>query len=227
MRAMLTNKYEELFRENVIMTMDHLKLATGRPRESILRDLKRIGYYSSYNERGKFYTLDSIPEFNSLGLWNYQNAYFSIRRTLLDSIEYLVGESNAGYTHNELRLILGIEIQNSLYLLTILGKIVRRQVGGQYVYFGKDIVDEQWEKRSAMIVEPIIRKTAKINNTQSQPNIDPTVVIEILVAVLRGHETVLEAHNYLYQEGYTVTVHQVTKVFQHYNIGKKNSPAQK
>jgi len=44
---MQKHRYEELLRENVIMTMDHLMMATGRPRESILRDMKGIGYYSS------------------------------------------------------------------------------------------------------------------------------------------------------------------------------------
>ena len=82
---MLPSRYMELFHENVVMTIDHLKLATGRPRESILRDLKGIGYYSSYNERGKFYTLDSTPEFDDLGLWKYRHAFFSIKRTLLDT----------------------------------------------------------------------------------------------------------------------------------------------
>ena len=33
---MLHNKYEELFQEKVVITMEHLKLAIGRPRESIV-----------------------------------------------------------------------------------------------------------------------------------------------------------------------------------------------
>ena len=85
---MQSSKYEELFRENVVMTIDRLKQVTGQPRESILRDLKSIGYYSSYNGRGKYYTLSSAPEFDDLGLWKYQDAYFSIRGTLLDTAEH-------------------------------------------------------------------------------------------------------------------------------------------
>jgi len=130
MGNMQTSRYEELFRENVVMTIDQLKQLTGRPRESILRDLKSIGYYSSYNGRGKYYTLGNTPEFDSLGLWKYQGAYFSIRRTLLDTAEYLVSVSNAGCTHDELRLMLGIGIQNSLYQLIVAGKVARRQFGG-------------------------------------------------------------------------------------------------
>ena len=110
-------RYKEWFLENVVMTMEQLRAATGQPRESILRDLKSVGYYSSYNARGKFYTLASIPEFDTLGLWKYRSAFFSNKSTLLDTAEYLVSISNAGCTHDELRRILGIDIQNSLYRL--------------------------------------------------------------------------------------------------------------
>ena len=220
-------RYEEIFHENVVMTIEHLKLATGQPRESILRDLKNIGYYSSYNARGKFYTLDSTPEFDCLGLWSYRDAYFSARRTLLETAEYLVGSSDAGYSHDELRQILGIGIQNSLYQLAMANRVVRRRVGSQYIYFGRGNTDEQWAKRSAMPIKPVERKASGATAAQGQPNMDPTLVIDILVAVLRGHETCSAAYSYLHQAGSSVTAHQIAVVFRHYDIGKKNSPAQK
>jgi hypothetical protein len=221
------SRYEELFREHVVMTMSHLKLETGQPRESILRDLKSIGYYSSYNARGKFYTLGSTPEFDGLGLWQYRGAYFSARRTLLDTAEYLVNVSSAGRTHDELRKILGIGIQNSLYRLTVAGKIARRQVGAQYVYFGKGCASHQLEKRNAMPAPPIVRKAAKTPAAKGCPDVDPVLVIDILVAALRGYDTDSVAHGYLNKAGSPVTAEQVMAVFRHYDIGKKNSPEQK
>ena len=224
---MLISLYKELFQENVVMTMEHLKLVTGRPRESILRDLKNIGYYSSYNERGKFYTLDSTPNFDSFGLWKYRDAYFSVRRTVLNTAEHLINVSDAGYTHDELRRILGIGIQNSLYQLTIADKIKRQQVGAQYVYFGKENIGEQGEKRNIMPVEPIVPNTIKMPGVRSYPDIDLVLVIDILVAVLRGNETVCAVHCYLNQTGSPVTAQQILTVFNYYEIGKKNSPIQK
>ena len=220
---MFINKYEKLFNENVVMTIEHLKMETDRPRESILRDLKNIGYYSSYNERGKFYTLERIPKFDDYGLWKYQNAYFSIRRTLLDTIEYLVCVSSAGYTHDELRSILGIGIQNSLYQLTISGKIIRRQCGAQYAYFGEKNIDDQWKERNTMPIEPIVRRTIKISCVHGYPAMDPLLVIDILVAILRGNETDSAVWSYLKQEGSLITTQQVATVFRYYHIGKKNS----
>ena len=224
---MQTSKYEELFKENMVMTIDHLKQATGQPRESILRDMKSIGYYSSYNGRGKYYTLDSIPEFDDLGLWKYRNAYFSIRRTLLDTAEYLVNVSNAGCTHDELRRMLGIEIHNSLFQLTMSGKIARHQVNGQYVYFGEESISDQLGKRNAMAVVPVVRKASKSPGAKGYPDMDPVLVIDILVAVLRGYETESAAHSHLNRTGSPATAQQVMTVFRHYGIGKKNSPIQK
>jgi hypothetical protein len=224
---MLHGRYEELFHENVVVTMDHLKLATGRPRESILRDLRGIGYYSSYNERGKFYTLDGIPSFDKFGLWRYGSAYFSARRTLLDTAEYLVGTSDAGHTHDELRRILGIGIQNSLFRLVTEDRIERRQVGAQYVYFGKESIGGQLEKRGAMPVPAIMRKAARAPGGRGYPDIAPAIVIDILVAVLRGHGTESAAHDHLGQMGSPATAGQVGTVFRYYGIGKKNSPSRK
>ena len=223
---MQTGRYEELFRENVVLTMEQLKKMTDRPRESVLRDLKNVGYYSSYNARGKFYTLAGTPDFDDYGLWKYRDAYFSIRRTLLDTAEYLINVSIAGYMHDELRRILGIDIQNSLFQLTSKGRIVRRQVGAQYVYFGIKRIGCQLEERNAIPVPPIERK-GRTSVAQRYPEMDKAVVIDILVAVLRGNETDSAAYSYLDRTGSRATEQQVMTVFRHYGIGKKNSPDQK
>jgi len=221
---MLTSRYEDLFQKNIIMTMDQLKLATGQPRESVIRDLKGIGYYTSYNARGKFYTLGIIPAFDSLGLWKYQCAFFSSRRTVLNTAEYLAAISEAGCTHDELRQMLGIGIQNSLRQLVEAGRLEREQVGAHYVYFGKEQCGRQLEIRRAMPMAPAVRRKAKLRVVRDAcPDMEPALVIDILVAVLRGHETASAASSYLRLAGSPATAQQVMEVFGHYGIGKKNS----
>ena len=220
---MLHSKYKELFQEKVIMTMDDLKQAIGRPRESILRDLKSIGYYSSYNACGKFYTLEGIPKFDDLGLWKHQDAYFSTRQTVLDTAEYLVNISDSGYTHDELRQILGIRIYNSLRQLVTEDRIIRSKIASLYVYFGHDNINEQLKKRNSMPVVPIVRKKKK----RAHPDMKSELVIDVLIAVLRGHETISCAHSHLNKIGSVITEQQVMMVFNHYDIGKKNFPIHK
>jgi len=209
--------YIELFQENVVMTIDQLKLATGKVRESILRDLRGIGYYSSYNASGRFYTLVNIPEFDDRGLWKYQGAYFSIRHTLLDTAVYLISISDVGHTHEELQQLLGIGIQNTLRKLTEEGKITRRKERNQYVYYAPD----QQQECDMVPVEPLVP------SVQDCPDIEPILIIDILVAALRGYDTDSEALNYLNQIGSQATLEQVMMVFAHYCIGKKNSSIQK
>jgi hypothetical protein len=217
------SKYEYIFQENIILTMERLKLETGRPRESILRDLKKIGYYSSYNARGKFYTLEKTPTFDGNGLWKFQNAYFSIRRTLLETAEYLINVSDAGYTHDELRGILGIEIHNALFQLTESGKLIRCRIGERYVYFSHKNIGGQEEKRKSMRIDISVKRPIKISKRIIVPEIEPMLVIEILVAVLRGNHAINEAYSYLQQAGSPVTAQQVEMVFKKYDISKKNS----
>jgi len=220
---MQADRYEELFRASVIATIEGLKLATGQPRESILRDMKSIGYYSSYNARGRFYTLSSIPDFDDFGLWKYQDAFFSIRRTLIDTVEHLVTSSTAGYTHDELRRILGIGMQNTLRQLTMADKVTRRLIGDRYVYFDIETANGQMEMRSAIIADLTAQTEIKARNVEGYPDMDAALVIDILVAVLRGNGTESAAYSYLHKTGSLVTEQQVKKTFSHYGIGKKNS----
>ena len=220
---MLHSEYEQLFEENVVMTMEHLKLVVERPRESILRDLKRIGYYSSYNANGKFYTLSNIPKFDELGLWKYQDAYFSSKRTVLDTAEYLINTSTSGYTHRELRQILGIRLHNSLNQLFTKGRVMRHQFGSENVYFGHENINDQLSKRGILAIVPIARKKRK----RVHPDMKLGLVIDVLIAVLRGHDTISAACNHLRKIGSSVTEQQVKTVFHHYDIGEKNSPIQK
>ncbi len=44
---------------------------------TVYRRLKSLSYLASYSQRGKFYTLPNIPDFNDMGIWSHQRVYFS------------------------------------------------------------------------------------------------------------------------------------------------------
>ena len=56
-----------------------------------------LGYRSSYSHGGTYYTLDSIAQYDELGLWSYRDIHFSRHGTLLNTAEALVTQSPAGY----------------------------------------------------------------------------------------------------------------------------------
>ena len=61
-----TQKVAELFHKKPVLEMRALERAAGgRSRRSLFRDLDALGYLSSYTHTGRFYTLASLPDFDS------------------------------------------------------------------------------------------------------------------------------------------------------------------
>jgi hypothetical protein len=55
-----------------IATLQQLKRALNTTSTmTVFRKLKTLGYRSSYSHRGKFYTLQEIPQFDDQGLWSF------------------------------------------------------------------------------------------------------------------------------------------------------------
>ena len=52
-----------------ILTMEQFCRRLRSSRSTVLRRLHEHGYHSSYNQSGKFLTIDEVAEFDSRGLW--------------------------------------------------------------------------------------------------------------------------------------------------------------
>jgi hypothetical protein len=115
-----------------------------------MRYFREIGYYTSYNCAGEYYTLSTIPIFDENGLWKYKSAYFSSQGSLRDTATVLVKKSKCGYTHDELRKILGIEMYHTLLDLVNDGLINREEIGGEFVYVSRDQGEAQISERRGM-----------------------------------------------------------------------------
>ena len=63
-------------KRNKIGTLDQLKkeLCTNSTM-TVFRKLKSLEYRSSYSHRGKYYTLNSIAEFDEVGLWSFNSIW--------------------------------------------------------------------------------------------------------------------------------------------------------
>ena len=53
---------------------------------TVIRALKKYGYYTSYNRNAGYYVLHDVPEFNEWGLWTYRDIRFSKYGTLTQTI---------------------------------------------------------------------------------------------------------------------------------------------
>jgi hypothetical protein len=187
-----------------------------------MRYFNETGYYTSYNHAGEYYTLSMIPTFDKNGLWKYENAYFSSRGSLRNTATALVNESECGYTHEELRGLLGMRMYNTLLDLVRDGFILRREHDGGYLYISCEHGEKQVaarqnappkikEKKEVVKRTPYITPAAGLNET-----------IEVLLAFIGGHIEPGPVYGYLHRKGIHITPKQVQAIFECYGLGKKN-----
>ena len=219
----MVEQLHSLFKVHLVLRLNEVMEHLCRSRPSTMRYFKEAGYYTSYNCAGEYYTLSTIPKFDENGLWKYEGAYFSIYGSLRDTATALVGKSECGYTHAELRELLGIRMYDTLLTLVNDGLINRTEISGEYVYVSCNQGETQIAERKS-----IPPKTKEIKKAVKRaPRVTPAVglneTIEILLAFINGHTQPESVYGYLYRKGVRVTPNQIRTIFECYNLGKKNS----
>lgn len=105
---------------------------------TVFRKLKSLGYLSSYSHRGKYYTLNSIPEFDEIGLWSFNSIWFSKYGNLTETTLEFVDQSRAGFSAQELGQILNVEVKHPLLALYKKNRIYRKKISNLFIYFSQD-----------------------------------------------------------------------------------------
>ena len=101
---------------------------------TVVRKLKALGYLSSYSHRGKYYTLQEIPDFDAQGLWRWHAVWFSRYGNLVETARAFVEAADRGFTAGELERFLHVECKRGLLKLHREGRVDRAKIGGEYVY---------------------------------------------------------------------------------------------
>lgn len=210
-----------LLRRREVADMVMLQAEVGRrSRRSVFRDLKRLGYLTSFTHRGRFYTLPDIPRFDRQGLWFHQDVGFSRFGTLKETVAHLVPEAPEGRTHGELRALLRVRVHNTLL------DLVRSQAIGREVVEGMgEFVYVSAERGKAK--QQLARRRQRIGAAEEEALPPSETVLAILVETLKaGRVTVAPdvVARRLSARGMRVKTAEVERVFQHYDLigGKKN-----
>jgi hypothetical protein len=142
----------DLFAEQKVVTMPQLKAALGTPvAATVFRKLATLPYRSSYSHCGAYYTLDSLAQFDELGLWEYRDIHFSRHGTLLDTAAVLVSQAPAGYLVDELEAVVKVAVKDALRQLVHRDRLYRGQWKGRYLYCAIERTrrQAQWAARQA------------------------------------------------------------------------------
>ena len=167
----------QLFKKNSVLDMTSIqKSFPERSRCSLFRDLQKIGYISSYNKAGGYYTLKSIPQFDTNGIWHHEGIFFSNHGSLKETVKHMVDVSAAGRTHQELQHTLGLRVHNTLLDLISINAVSREILEGLYVYThnNPEIKLRQLDER---------RKQS--NWSHAIAPLNPYTTVEVLLAVIR------------------------------------------
>jgi transposase len=131
-------RLKKLFRRRPCWMLDQLAQALDYALISIRRFLKEIGYFRSYTDNGKWYTLHDSPHFDRDGLWHFKGIGFSKHGSLTATIQHLLARSPAGLSAAELSAKLQHPCHAVLTQLHKAGHLDRLPLAGQFRYFATD-----------------------------------------------------------------------------------------
>ncbi len=139
---MLTDKQQMLVNwlaRRKVATMRQLRHQFQLSHMTVIRTLKKYGYYTSYNYNAAYYTLHDVPQFDDCGLWIYRDIRFSRHRTFPETIVALVERAPEGLTVRELETRLQTRVANLLCRLVRDGRLTHQRLRGrQMVYLARD-----------------------------------------------------------------------------------------
>ena len=143
------------FRAPKILTLEQLCRRMYASRSTVLRRLDEHGYYSSYNQAGKFLTIDEVAQFDAQGLWGWKAARFSKHGSLKETVWHLIEDSQQGMTQEELAALLGVRTHNPLLELVQEEWTQRERLGPTFVYLSHKVTrrKEQVRRRRTLLDE--------------------------------------------------------------------------
>ena len=178
------------FRKHRVAEITELfRLLGTRSRMSVFRRLKTLGYRSSFNHAGRYYTLTDVPQFDQWGLWFHRSVGFSCAGTLKATVVKLVERSATGMTPKELLAVLKLPVANTLYNtlreLRREARIHRQELAGYRLYLSADP-----ERANQQLIE---RRQAIRQEPRSPVPMSDETLIAVLVEALQSAEVLVSA----------------------------------
>ena len=199
-----------LFSEEPCWMIEPLALKLNYSIPSVRRFLKKAGYYSSFTHNGAWYTLHSIPNFGTDGLWFFGDIGFSSFNNLPNALIELISRSPAGLTAEELGLKLHCRCHAILVQLCRLGKLERQKHGRSYIYLASDSQISVSQRRALAM--------KSLHPDQIPAEIAVMVLVEFIKSPTSSFE---HLRNVIKKaKGVTVALAQIEKLFETHDLKK-------
>jgi hypothetical protein len=129
------------------------------------RYLKSWKAYTSYNQKGLYHTLPSIPDFDENGLWSFENARFTRHRTLRNTIIHLLRHSKTGMDSEEIGQTVGLAPSSFMHHFRDIPGVKREKLAGRFVYFLDDL--EIGTRQKKLRVSRLLRGEIPISDAEA------------------------------------------------------------
>jgi hypothetical protein len=169
-------------KKRVAMLPDIYALLGTTSRMSAFRRLRELDYLSSFSHVGRYYTLPGVANFDSQGLWFYEEVGFSRFGNLKETVIHLVDQSVAGKTHEELEQQLRLRVHNTLLDLVRSDKLTREAFEGVFVYLSR---------RSDRAQQQLARRREGVGDS-AQDVLPDGIVIEVLAEIIRSNRVQID-----------------------------------
>ena len=210
-------KVIKAFRRKKILTLEEIRAIADWSPMTLWRNLKPLGYYTSFNFNARYYTLAQTPRFDVNGLWFYRAVGFSSYGTLNRTVVALVENSDMGMTANELSEILTVRVQNQLSQLSAKREIGRVKWSRSQLYLSRDehVGAEQLQRREAHQQAMLLGAGGEQSPTEEE-------TIEILAELVRKPRSSARGVAILLSaRGLNVTRQKVLAVIDTYGLKKR------
>lgn len=211
---------KELFKKNIVMDIDDLMKQTSSSRITVFRNLKEIGYTTSYNRNGKYYTLLEIAKFNESGIFDHKGILFFMDGGIQELVIKEIDSSEKGYTAEELSNKIRTRVSNQLHQFVRKNLLIRKKYADFYVYYSIDDTTQQKQisNREKELKIPSTKEDFEISSEKK--------TIRILLKIIQNPNTQPhEIGNILCQEGLKISDSFIQNIFEKYDIQKKGSPS--
>ena len=205
----------QAFRAPCVLTLPQLCRRMRASRSTVLRRLVEHGYYSSYNQSGRFFTIDEVAQFDSRGLWVWNASRFSKHGNLKETVWHFIESSEHGMTHEELASLLGVRTHNSLLELVQEEWTHRERIGAQFVYLSH---------KAAVRRKQVGRRRSLLKEGQ-KPLPDTRQIIATLLELIKDPQASRQKIVQRCQRsGVPISPPLVDTIFETYDLDKKRAP---
>lgn len=205
----------KIFQQRKVLTKQELLQEAGCSTMTLWRLLSKHGYFTSYNDNARHYTIAGIPKFDEHGLWSYRKVRFSKWGSLTKTIVGLVQESSTGLTAGQLEQLLGIKnVKPALTRLVEKKSLTREKIGGRFVYFPVEPETQAKQQK---------HRKEEIEKAQAERSLPPLEqIVSLLVEIIKHpQQTPQQWARRLARQGIRIKTNDIQAVLDYYSIDPK------